>query len=181
MGVIDWIILAALLFTAALGFRRGLVGAILQICGTIATFFLAGHFYPLVRNSLVINFKLNNLLATIIAVVLIVVVVTVVIHIVIWLINRLIKAVNLTGLNKLLGFLFGLLNGLLAVMVVMIVLDYFPSLTTPLKDGSKHRVYVAVDTLKTDLLEKLKLTEHEKYHEILEKLRLEKEAENDNS
>lgn len=177
MGIIDWIILAVLLVFAVQGFRKGLVGGILQICGAIAAFFLVAHFYPLVRNNLILNFKLNNILATIFAVVLIAIVVLVLVRLLIWLINRILKAMHLGFVNKLLGLGFGLVFGLICFIVLMVVLDYAPKLSTPLKDPEKHRVYVAIDTLKEDLFTRLKLTERERYREIVESLKKEKEAE----
>ncbi|MGC9362447.1 MAG: CvpA family protein [Candidatus Syntrophosphaera sp.] len=177
MGIIDWVILAILLAVAVMGFRRGLIGAVLQIVGTIAVFFLVAHFYPLLRNSLILNFGWSNLLSTILAVVLIAILLLAVLRLLIYLLDRLIKALNLSLFNKLLGLAFGLANGLLAIMVVMLVLDYAPSISTPLKDPEKHRVYVGIDTLKEELVERLNLNEMERYRQLSDRLRKEKEAE----
>jgi len=176
MGVIDWIILAVLLIMAGMGFRKGLAGSLLQICGTIAIFFLVGHFYPLARNGLSQNFKLSGFLATLVAIVLIGVLLFVVLRILIWLINRLISVANLSFANKLLGLLFGLANGLLVVIVAMVMLDYLPRLSTPLKNPAQHRIYAAVDTLKEDLFQQLKLKQRDKYLDLLHKLRKDKDT-----
>ena len=73
--------------------------------------------------------------------------------------------------NKLLGMIFGFANGLLIVIVFMVALDYFPSVTIPLKDGSKHRVYAAVDTFKEDIFTQLKFSERDRFHQISETLK----------
>lgn len=177
MGIIDWVILAMLLAVAVMGFRRGFIGAVLQIIGTLAVFFLVAHFYPLLRNSLVLNYGMNNVLATILAVVLIAILLLAVLRLLIYLLNKLIKALNLSFFNKLLGLAFGLLNGLLAIMVVMLILDYTPSVSTALKDPEKHSVYVGIDTLKEELVERLNLNEMERYRQLSDHLRKEKEAE----
>ncbi|HOZ00853.1 MAG TPA: CvpA family protein [Candidatus Syntrophosphaera sp.] len=177
MGFIDWLILAILLIFLVQGFRKGLAAALIRIGGTIAAFFLVGQFYPLVRNSLILNFKLHGILATLVAVILIGVLLMVVIRLLIYVMNRLLKAVNLSFFNKLLGALFGFGNGLLCVIVLMVVLDYVPKVSTPLKDSGKHRVYAAVDTLKDDLFTQLKLTEKDKYLKILDSLKKDKDKE----
>lgn len=177
MGIIDWVILAVLLAVAAMGFRKGFIGAVLQITGTLAVFFLVGHFYPLLRNSLVLRVEMNNVLATILAIVLIAILLFVVLRLLIYLLDRLIKALNLSFPNKLLGLAFGLLNGLLAIMAVMLVLDYAPSISAPLKDPEKHRVYVGIDTLKEELADRFRLKERIRYQELSEKLRKDREAE----
>ena len=171
-----WAGIALLIFLVQ-GFRKGLAAALIRIGGTIAAFFLVGQFYPLVRNSLILNFKLHGILATLVAVILIGVLLMVVIRLLIYVMNRLLKAVNLSFFNKLLGALFGLGNGLLCVIVLMVVLDYVPKVSTPLKDSGKHRVYAAVDTLKDDLFTQLKLTEKDKYLKILDSLKKDKDKE----
>lgn len=177
MGIMDWIILAVLAFFMVQGLRRGLAASLVGIAGTIASFFLASHFYPLVKNSLLINYKMNFILASVVAGILIVVLFVVVLRLVIFTLNRMISAVKLSGLNKLLGLVFGFFNGLLVVMVCMVLLDYLPPLSDPLKNPAKHRIYAAVDTLKTDLVQTLKLKQYDKYLNILDKKAAAKEKE----
>ena len=167
MGVIDWVILAVLLLFAFQGFRRGLAAAAINICGAIATFFLIAQFFPLVRNALAKNLGVSGLLSTIFAVILIAILMAVIIRLLIFLTNRVIKAIRLGFVNKLLGTGLGLVHGLLIVIVVMVALDYFPKLTKPLKDGEKHRVYAAADVIKEEAFNIFKLTQREEYHKIV--------------
>ncbi|MDD3535051.1 MAG: CvpA family protein [Candidatus Cloacimonetes bacterium] len=163
MGVIDWIIVIFLLVFIVIGIRRGLAGALIQLAGFILSFFLVGHYYPLLANQLMLKYGIMKLWATIFAVIMILILITVVIRFVTWAINRFIKSLRLSNLNRFLGALFGLLNGLLLVIIFSIVMDYMPNLSTPLKDGRKHRVYAAVDVLKNDLFDTLKLQSRLKY------------------
>lgn len=163
MGMIDWIILAFILIFTFLGWRRGIVASVVQFCGFILTFFLVGHYYPLVQRSLILKYHLSRSLATVIAVLLIMVLITVVIRIVIYILNRMVKVLKISGMNKSLGAVLGFANGLLVIIILMVMLDFIPKLSTPLKNSEKHRVYAGVNVLKEDLFTKLKLNERMKF------------------
>jgi hypothetical protein len=60
-------------------------------------------------------------------------------------------------------------------------MDYIPSLSTPLKVGSKHRVYAAVDTLKTDLVNTIKLKQYDRYLKVMDKMKADKKAQEEQS
>ncbi len=167
MGVIDWIILAVLLVMAFLGYRKGFAKTAVSIGGAIATFYLIGQVYPLLRNLLIATYKFNATLATTIAILLFLLIMGVVVIILAWLLNRVLSAIHLTGLNKLFGLLFGLLHGLVVVMVCMIVLDYLPSLSGPLKDPEAHKAYYRVDRIKEGVFKNLNLNQKSKYLEII--------------
>jgi len=166
MGAIDWVILTLLAVAVFLGWRRGLAAAVINLMGVIAGFFLVGHFYPLVARSLMIKYKLSSSLSTLLAVLLISVLLAVVVRLVIAALNRVLKALKLSSLNRFAGMLLGFANGLLILICVMIVLDYFPRVSTPLKDSSRHRVYAGVNLLKDELLKGLNLKQHLKHLEL---------------
>lgn len=163
MGIIDWIILAFLLFFTFNGYRRGLVGAIIQLAGFVLAFFLIGHYYPLLASQLMLKYSLSKGLATVISVILILILLVVITRFVIWAIDRFIKALKLSGMNRFLGAALGLVNGLICVIIITVVLDYLPKVSTPLKDGEKHRVYAGIEVLKEDLFDKLQLENRVKY------------------
>ncbi|MDD2228882.1 MAG: CvpA family protein [Candidatus Cloacimonetes bacterium] len=162
MGILDWIILGFLLLFAILGWRKGVAAALIQLCAYVATFFLAGHYFPLVQRSLLIKYHLARGIATVISIVLILVLVAVVVKLTIYACNRLIFAVKLSNINKAIGAALGFGNGLLVIIIFMVMLDFVPSISTPLKNGETHRVYAGIDVLKEDLFSKLKLTERMK-------------------
>ncbi len=163
MGVIDWSILIVLLVFTYFGLRRGLIGAVVQFAGAVLTFILIGHYYPLLANQLMLKYDLSRTLAVIISVIMILILVVVLIRFVIWILDRFIKALNLTWLNRLLGAILGLLNGLILVIIFTLVMDYMPRLSEPLKNPEKHRVYVGIDTMKDDLVTHLKLNNYLRY------------------
>ncbi len=159
MGLIDWIILGLLLVFIYLGWRRGFAAAVVQLCGYILSFFLVGHYYPLVQRSLILRYHLAHWLATVLSVVLILVLIVVVIRIVVYILNRALSALRLSSLNKGMGAIMGLANGLLIVIILMVVLDFIPKVSKPLENSQKHRVYAGISVLKEDLFAKLKLTQ----------------------
>jgi membrane protein required for colicin V production len=163
MGIIDWIILAFLLFFTFNGYRRGLAGAIIQLAGFVLAFFLIGHYYPLLANQLMLKYAMSKGLATVIAVILILILLVVITRFVIWAIDRFIKALKLSGMNRFLGAVLGLVNGLICVIIITVALDYLPKVSTPMKDGEKHRVYAGIEVWKEDLFDKLQLENRMKY------------------
>ncbi len=162
MGVIDWIILAVLLIFTFFGWRKGLLANVVQLCGYILTFFLVSHYYPLVQRSLIFKYHFAKWLATIFSVVLIVVLILVIARIVIYILEKFLHALKLSSLNRGLGAVLGIVNGLLVIIIFMVILDFMPKISTPLKDGEQHRVYAGVDLVKEEIFTKLNLTERMK-------------------
>ena len=162
MGIIDWLILGLLLVFTYLGWRRGLAAAVVQLCGYILTFFLEGHYYPLVQRSLILKYHLARPLATIISVLLIIVLIAVVVKVVVYVLNRVLSALRLSSINKGIGAFMGLLNGLLIVIILMVMLDFIPRVSAPLENSQRHRVYAGISVLKEELFSKLKLTQRMK-------------------
>ena len=103
MGIIDWIILAVLLLFTFFGWRKGLLASIIQLGGYILTFFLVGHYYPLVQRSLILKFHFAKWLATVVSVVLIIVLIVVIVRIVIFLLEKFLRALKLSPVNRTLG------------------------------------------------------------------------------
>jgi len=167
MGILDWLILALLMVFIYLGWRRGFVAAIVQFCGYILSFFLVGHYYPLVQRNLILRYHLAHWLATVFSVLLILVLIVVVVRIVVYILNRVLKAMKLSTLNKAGGATLGLINGLLIVIIFMVMLDFVPKVSTPLENSQKHRVYAGISVLKEELFSKLKLTQRVKLLKLL--------------
>jgi membrane protein required for colicin V production len=162
MGFIDWIILAVLILFTFFGWRKGLLASLVQLGGYILTFFLVGHYYPLVQRNLMQKFHFAKWLATVVSVVLIIVLIVVIVRLVIYILERFLRALKLSAVNHTLGAVLGIINGLLVVIILTVVLDFMPKLSTPLKNGEKHRVYAGVDLVKEEIFTKLKLTERTK-------------------
>jgi len=174
MGFIDWLILIVLLVSSFLGYRKGIAAMLVRLAGSVALFLLIGQIFPLVRNALVENFKVGQVLSSILAAILIVVASVIVLRILEKIFNKALKAIHLSTLNRFLGLAMGFFNGLLAVIIVLVLLDYMPKLSEPLKDHANHRVYAALDVFKEDMFDNLKMKEHGRFYEIGNKHRAEK-------
>lgn len=177
MGIIDWIILGFLLLFIYFGWRKGFTAAVVQFCGHVLTFFLVAHYFPLVQLRLIERFHLGRNWALLFAILLIVVLAAVVIKLVVYILQKVLKALKLSTMNKTAGAGLGFVNGLVVVIIFMVILDFIPPLSNPLKDGSRHRVYAGVNLLKEEVFTKLNLTERMKLIK-LPKLPANKEQEN---
>jgi uncharacterized membrane protein required for colicin V production len=102
-------------------------------------------------------------MATVLSVLLIIALIVVVVRIVIFALNRLLSAMHLSALNKAIGTVLGFANGLLVVIILMVMLDFIPGLSTPLQNGENHRVYAGINVLKEELFTKFKLTQRMKF------------------
>ena len=160
MGIIDWIIVVILLFFLVWGLRRGFAAMLIQLLGYLALFLLVGQYYPLVKSSLIAKYSFPGALASVAAFILIALLVGVVARLVIYFLSRSLKLLNLSLLNRLAGGLFGFMNALFILMILTVVLDYIPKLSTPLKDKNRHLAYYTVDQIKTQALETFSLRQH---------------------
>ncbi|MBP7310241.1 MAG: CvpA family protein [Candidatus Cloacimonetes bacterium] len=162
MGIIDWILLGFLVLFIWFGWRKGFTAAIVQLGGHILTFILVAHYFPLVQLSLMSKFGIGRNWALFWAIILIVVLVAVVIKVVIFILQRVLKVLKLTTANKTAGAGLGLVNGLIVIMIFMVLLDFVPPLSNPLKISDNHRVYAGINLLKEEVFTKLNLTQRMK-------------------
>ena len=176
MGVIDWIILVLILLSMFWGWRRGFTASLIYLGALIFNFYFLGQLYPLLAGTIRLKYNLPPTVAMVVSIFFIIILMMVLVKIVIALLDKVLKALKLSSLNRFLGLLLGFLNGALIIILFMVLIDHFPRLATELKDAEKHKVYVRVDSYKDILLDKLKLTQHEKYLQFKERFKLDKEA-----
>ncbi|MDX9834260.1 MAG: CvpA family protein [Desulfobulbus sp.] len=169
MGFIDWLILIMLAVSAFMGYRKGIAAMLVRLGGAVALFLLIGQIFPLVRNALIENFKLGLVLSCILAAILIIVAAVVILGLLAKIFTKALKVVRLSAVNRFLGLVMGFVNGLVSVIILMVLLDYAPKLSEPLKDHANHRVYAAMDVFKEDIFDNLKMNEHNRFNEIREK------------
>ncbi len=128
MAPLDWIILAVLVLSLALGAWRGLVYEVLSLAGWAAAFVVAQWLAPRAAAWLPMGQASEGLryaagfalvfIATVFAA-----------GLVSWLVKKVIEAVGLRPVDRILGAAFGLLRGLVIVLAVTVV-----ALMTPLQD-----------------------------------------------
>jgi membrane protein required for colicin V production len=121
---IDWIILAVLAFSCALGIWRGLVREVFSLAGWVAAVVLS------LRYAAALGMELPGdidwpVLRTSIAVAIIVVVCVFTAAIIGWLVHKFIAVARLSGTDRMLGAVFGLLRAILIIFAAV----YFTSRT----------------------------------------------------
>jgi uncharacterized membrane protein required for colicin V production len=146
----------------------GIVGALIHLAAIIFSFFLVSHFYPAVRYGLMAKLNTAPLLANIAAILLIIIVILVLVQLVIFAIERLLGYMHLSFLNHALGGLFGLVAGLVLVIILSVMIDYFPSISEKLADSEKHRVYSGVIVAKEEMFSTFKLKAQDRLVEYIQ-------------
>jgi len=120
MAALDWILLAALLASTLLGAWRGLVFEVLSVLGWLAAFVLAQWFAPDVANRLPMG-QASETMRFAAGFVLVFVVAAFAGGLIAALIKRLVQAVGLRPVDRVLGMVFGALRGVILLLVAAAV------------------------------------------------------------
>jgi len=133
MAALDWILLAILTVSMLLGVWRGLVREVLSLAGWIAGFLLAQMLAPEVGQRLPMEGASEGLryLVGFVVVFIAVLVLTAVSG---WVLQKLVAAVGLGILDRLLGAIFGSLRGVIFLLVITVIAGM-----TPVQDTATWR------------------------------------------
>lgn len=126
MSYLDIIFIIIIVFFIFNGLRRGLVRVIGGIIGLFVGIYLAGLLYPEMSAWLqsLLGFS-NDIIGNIIGFLVVFIVANRLFAIVIWLLDRIVNLPLIGTVNRLLGGIFGLIEGLLIVSVIVAVLTNF--------------------------------------------------------
>jgi membrane protein required for colicin V production len=129
MAVLDWILLAALLLSMTVGAWRGLVYEVLSVMAWIAAFIVAQWFaadvaktLPMGNASEPVRYAAGFALVFIGAVF--------AGGMLAWLVKKLVEAVGLRPIDRVLGMVFGLARGLILLLAVALVVNLTPLRTS---------------------------------------------------
>jgi membrane protein required for colicin V production len=133
LTAVDWILLAVLALSFLFGIWRGLVHEVLSLAGWVAAFYVSQIYAPQAAARLPMegSSQMLRYAAGFVAVFLAVLVATVLVS---WMVKKLVSAVGLGPLDRLLGGAFGLLRGLVVLLAVTVVVGM-----TPLRDAQAWR------------------------------------------
>jgi membrane protein required for colicin V production len=126
MPMLDIILTLILVLFFANGYRKGLIGGILQLAGILLTFLLLGRSAPLVKIGLMDKLGLGPVLATIFSYLLVLILISVIVQLVRIAMEQLLKLMHLNFINRILGAVFGLLAGLFFFAILLILIDLMP-------------------------------------------------------
>ena len=128
MATLDWVFAAVLVLSLAVGAWRGLVFEVLSVTGWIAAFVLAQWWAPAVANWLPMG-QWSPTLRYAVGFVVVLVGSLFAAALLAMLAKKLIEAVGLRPVDRILGAAFGLLRGCVIVLAVTVVAEM-----TPIKD-----------------------------------------------
>ena len=129
MAALDWVFIAVLAASLVLGALRGLVYEVLSVLSWIAAFLLAQMFAPDVAKVLPMGGS-PEVARYAAAFVLVFIGVVVAGALLAWLTKKVVEAVGLRPVDRVLGAGFGVLRGVLLLMAIAIVVNM-----TPLRRG----------------------------------------------
>ena len=125
ISAVDWILLAVLGLSLLLGMWRGIVQEVLSLAGWVAAFYvsqmyasLAAAWLPMEGSSQMLRYA-----AGFVVVFIAVLVATVLVS---WVVKKLVSAVGLGPLDRLLGSLFGLMRGVVILLAVTVFVGMTP-------------------------------------------------------
>lgn len=135
MDAVDWILLAVLGVSMLLGMWRGLVREVISLAGWIAGFWMAQTWAPEAGARLPLQgaSEVLRYLAGFISVFLVVLIVSVVLG---WVVSKLVSAVGLGLLDRVLGGLFGGVRGVVVLLTLAVVVSLTPMQSAPWWVGS---------------------------------------------
>ncbi len=129
IATIDWVLLAVLGLSLLVGLWRGLVFEVLSVLGWVAAFFLAQWFAPDVAALLPLS-SASQSIRYAAAFVLTFIVAVFVAGLLASIVRKMVAAVGLRPVDRLLGGVFGLVRGLVLLLAVAVAISM-----TPLKDS----------------------------------------------
>jgi len=125
ISAVDWILLAVLGLSLLLGMWRGIVQEVLSLAGWVAAFYVSQMYAPLAAAWLPMegSSQMLRYAAGFVAVFVAVLVATVLVS---WVVKKLVSAVGLGPLDRLLGSLFGLMRGVVILLAVTVLVGMTP-------------------------------------------------------
>lgn len=121
MTYFDYAVMVILLVSLGMGIYRGLVSEVLAVLGWVAAFFLARAYAMWVGDHLLQRWLPQAELRYALGIVLVVLVTLILVNFARRLVTALMQSLGLGALDRLLGAVFGLMRGLLIVLIAVIV------------------------------------------------------------
>jgi len=125
LSAVDWILLAVLGLSLLLGMWRGIVQEVLSLVGWVAAFYVSQMYAPMAAAWLPMEGS-SQMLRYAAGFVVVFVAVLVGTALVSWVIKKLISAVGLGPLDRLLGSLFGLMRGVVILLAITVLVGMTP-------------------------------------------------------
>ena len=125
LSAVDWILLAVLGLSLLLGLWRGIIHEVLSLVGWVAAFYVSQMYAPIAAAWLPMEGS-SQMLRYAAGFVVVFIAVLIGTALVSWLIKKLVSAVGLGPLDRLLGSLFGLMRGVVILLAVTVFVGMTP-------------------------------------------------------
>ena len=126
MHFLDIILGVVLLLFFFGGIKKGFVSIVTGFVCLIATFILIRNFGVSTKIYLINQFEFSELLATILSYVLIIVLVTIIGKLIVLMMKKILSFLNLSGLDRLLGGIFNIINYGILLAIILMLLEISP-------------------------------------------------------
>ena len=123
MNYIDLILLILLLWSAYRGFKNGLIIEAASLAALILGIFGAIRFSGLTADILVTKFGWETQYLSLIAFAITFVIIVILVHLLAHAIDKLVKAIALGFINRILGILFGILKTAFILSIILVILN----------------------------------------------------------
>ncbi len=123
MNYIDLILLIFLLWSAYRGFRNGLIIEVASLAALILGIFGAIKFSYMTSDFLVEKFEMTTQYLPLISFAITFVIIVVVVHLLAKALDKLVKAVALGFINRILGVLFGVIKTAFILSIILVILN----------------------------------------------------------
>jgi membrane protein required for colicin V production len=125
LSAVDWMLLAVLVLSFLLGLWRGIVQEVLSLAGWVAAFYVSQMYAPMAAAWLPMegSSQMLRYAAGFVVVFIAVLVATVLVS---YVVKKLVSAVGLGPLDRLLGSLFGLMRGVVILLAVTVLVGMTP-------------------------------------------------------
>ncbi len=125
MNLVDWTLIGVLLVSAGVGMWRGLVYEVLSVAAWVAAFLVAQTYAAMVASWLPLE-GMSPALRTASGFVAVFVACVFAGGLLAWLVSKLVAAVGLRPIDRMLGAAFGLLRGAIVLLAVAVVVGLTP-------------------------------------------------------
>lgn len=118
----DFIFLGIILFSSLFGLVRGAVSEALSLLSWIVAIWVFKHFSP-IFNSYLSEYISNPVICNIVVFLIILTALALIATLFKFTFSRAIRAIGLSGLNHILGFVFGVIRGIIICAIIVIAIE----------------------------------------------------------
>lgn len=126
MGTLDIVLTGVLFLFFVIGFVKGLVRTIIHLLAMVLTVYMVFNSGHLVRQELMKYFSFNPTISTVLAYIVMILVIMLMAKFITLIMSKLVEILQLKFLNRLLGGLFGVLNGVFFIIIFLVLIEFLP-------------------------------------------------------